>query len=624
MDLKLEIFSVGDLSKRIGKILTDMSSLYDVGRRSKRSAGLLIIDRTLDVLTPCCHGDSAVDWMLSSLPRRERTAYSSHAKSPQPSAKSPSIHVRRAPLDVKIPLEKALSAGDSPARNEMFFNGIAAFISGWSSSSGGVGDAGGGSSDHKDTVPSRRQSADDSGLLAGSLVSLDNYKGINYLEALLDRGIKDGAMLVKKWILGIIRQDRLSVSLKNRLAFPSASELISMARLLASNQASFIRNRGIIQLAVASSFALSEPFNSHWSAFAGAERILKMSSGDSSQTLSNQILDIINRSASLRAHGQGQSSGESDRGLFSLQDALLLAIVGYILAGASSPTSGSSSPFSWEEEHSLKEAVLEAIMELPTTRGLRFLHGLEEELEAHYRKRKSEKLEDALDSLSMEDLDDNWGSWEEDTDHNNDQAFGEMQLKLELRDRVDHLFKFFNKISGLRWKNPGFIDLESRIGSESFSSKGLLCKLFLMVLAKYDVPGLEYHSSGVGRFLKSGFGRLGLGQVFPLRVQAWLSQLLSHSDPSCRHSRIWAIRTSSLCLSWEVSTASRFGSRFNFFFRFFFWFFSQFFLALRAESFLLFFLCSRGNQQCSEVFEFFFSDSSSSVEWNHCILLNPI
>ncbi|KAI6675618.1 hypothetical protein NL676_003524 [Syzygium grande] len=33
MDLKLEIFSLGDLSKSVGKVLTDMSSLYDVGHR---------------------------------------------------------------------------------------------------------------------------------------------------------------------------------------------------------------------------------------------------------------------------------------------------------------------------------------------------------------------------------------------------------------------------------------------------------------------------------------------------------------------------------------------------------------------------------------------------------------
>ncbi|CAH1423652.1 unnamed protein product [Lactuca virosa] len=67
MDLKLEIFSLGDLSRSVGKLITDMSSLYDVGRR-KKPAGLLLIDRTVDLLTPCCHGDTLIDRIFSSIP----------------------------------------------------------------------------------------------------------------------------------------------------------------------------------------------------------------------------------------------------------------------------------------------------------------------------------------------------------------------------------------------------------------------------------------------------------------------------------------------------------------------------------------------------------------------------
>lgn len=35
------------------------------------------------------------------------------------------------------------------------------------------------------------------------------------------------------------------------------------------------------------------------------------------------------------------------------------------------------------------------------------------------------------------------------------------------------------------------------------------------ILGKHDIPGLEYHSSTVGRIFKSGFGRFGLGQAKP-------------------------------------------------------------------------------------------------------------
>ncbi|MQL71499.1 hypothetical protein Taro_003833 [Colocasia esculenta] len=508
MDLKMDIFSLGDLSKHIGKILTDMSSLYDVGRRSKRSAGLLIIDRSLDLLTPCCHGDAVIDWMISSLPRRERTTSFSHAKNAEVPNKANSTSVQHPPLDVKIPVGEALGRGWSPTGNDQFSDSIAAFMSGWNSSE--VGNDSVDLNVYKDKVHPGNFMLNEFDLLSGSLVSSGSYKGVNYLEALLDRGIKDGVMLIKKWLLGTLHQDRVSTNLKNRGS--SSSELLSMVKLLASNQKSFIRNKGIIQLAAACIFSLREPHNSHWNALLSAETILKMSNGDSSQSLSSQLRDLINTSVLLGS--KQDATNESSKGLISFQDALLLAVIGYILAGENFPTSVSSSPFSWEEEHSLKEAVVDAILDMPST-NLRFLHGLEGELEARYGKNKIEKQETTMESSNIEDLDDNWDSWGDDPDQNNEPAYGEMQLKLEVRDRVDQLFKFLHKISSLKWKNPAFRDRESRFGSDSFSDKGLLFKLLLMVLAKYDVPELEYHSSAVGRFFKSGFGRFGLGQAKP-------------------------------------------------------------------------------------------------------------
>ncbi|KAI4322784.1 hypothetical protein L6164_022448 [Bauhinia variegata] len=116
-------------------------------------------------------------------------------------------------------------------------------------------------------------------------------------------------------------------------------------------------------------------------------------------------------------------------------------IVGYILAGENFPTSGSDGPFSCQDEHLLKEALIDAILENP--------------------------------SLDIDDFDDNqWGKWgDEDADDDNKH--------------------------------------------EEVYGKELLSKLLTRVLSKFDVPGLEYHSSTVGRLFKSGFGRFGLGQAKP-------------------------------------------------------------------------------------------------------------
>ncbi|XXG47052.1 hypothetical protein AAC387_Pa02g1759 [Persea americana] len=500
MDLKLEIFSLGDLSKTIGKMLTDMSSLYDVGRRNKRSAGLLLVDRTLDLMTPCCHGDSLVDRMLSSLTRRERTTPSPHGKGFQIQRRQTAAHILRPLVDVQIPLGRILSEEKPTIGVAQLLKNIEAFATGWNSSDSGF----------QVTDSNSVQSV--SGLMSGSFVAIENYHGAHYLEAILDRKTKEATLLIRKWLQDTLRGEKMTVNMRIRPGFATPLELRSMAQMLASDQMSLIRNRGIIQLAAAAEITLSEPHSSRWDAFVSAERVLSLSAGDTSQSLSGQIRDLIHKSVLVGANQQS---------LLSFQDALILAITGYILAGENFATSGSGGPFSWEEEHSLKEAIVDAILENPTAANFQFLHGLEEELEANLKKDKSAKPNKVSSAQSkIDDFDDQWGGWDdEETNHDNEQVYSDMQLRLELRDRVDHVFKIFHKLSSLKRRNQSFreglLTLESNFSSDAYTSRGLLYKLLTMALANYDIPGLEYHSSAVGRFLKSGLGRFGLGQAKP-------------------------------------------------------------------------------------------------------------
>jgi len=72
-------------------------------------------------------------------------------------------------------------------------------------------------------------------------------------------------------------------------------------------------------------------------------------------------------------------------------------------------------------------------------------------------------------------------------------------------------------LSGLKWRNPslkeGWVASASDFGGDPYARKVLIYKLLTTLLAMCDIPTLEYHSYAVGRFLKSGFGRFGLGQV---------------------------------------------------------------------------------------------------------------
>ncbi|CAB4273146.1 unnamed protein product [Prunus armeniaca] len=523
MDLRMEIFSLGDLSKTVGKVMTDMSSLYDVGRR-KRSAGLLLVDRTLDLLTPCCHGDSLVDCMFSSLPRREKTTSFTHLKSSQTKLKHSPSNLGRASLDVQIPLAKILREEDCNTDHFRLLENIEAFLCGLDSgnSASQVLDL----INLKNKIHNEKPLQFENELFSGSFVSTENFRGTPYLEAILDRRTKDGTILVKKWLQEALRREKITVNVKSRPGLATKSELQPMVKALAKTQSSLLRNKGIIQLAAAALIALDESNSARWEAFISAEKTLNVvSAGETSQSLAAQIGDLINKSALVGLHGQKNGKLEASQGLLSFQDALLLMISGYILAGENFPTSGSEGPFSWQEEKLLKDSIVEAILENPSIAKLKFLHGLMDELETNLRKSKSEESkETSLDQIDIDDFDDDeWGNWgDEDVDNKDnskEQVYGDMQLKLELRDRVDNLFKFLHKLSSLKIRNiplkDGAFSAENNFSGDPYASRGLLYKLLTRILSKNDVPGLEYHSSTVGQLFKSGFRRFGLGQAKP-------------------------------------------------------------------------------------------------------------
>ncbi|KAK9906218.1 hypothetical protein M0R45_002718 [Rubus argutus] len=283
----MEIFSLGNLSKTVGKMLTDMSSLYDVGRR-RRSAGLLLVDRTLDLLTPCCHGDSLVDRVFSSLPRRENTASYTHIKTSQSQLKQGPSNLERASLDVQIPLAKILSEEDCKIDNFRLLESIEAFLCGWDSgnSASQILDL----SNLKNKIQNEKPSLLEIELLRGSLISTESFRGTPYLEALLDRKTKDGTILVKKWLQEALRRENISVNVKSR--------------------------------PVAALAALDESHSSRWEAFSSAEKILSVSAEDTSQSLAVQIGDFINKSAFLGLHGQKTGKFGASQGVLSFQDAL--------------------------------------------------------------------------------------------------------------------------------------------------------------------------------------------------------------------------------------------------------------------------------------------------------------
>lgn len=258
-----------------------------------------------------------------------------------------------------------------------------------------------------------------------------------------------------------------------------------------------------LQVARAVEETLSSAKWSQWEALASSERILRLSVDDGSQSVALQLRDMVQ-----------QTTHDS---MLDLSNVLTLAIVGYALAGETTPKVPSGGPFAWEEEAVLKESLMDTILQGPSHGAdLGFLRGLERAFESHWQRLAGSSTKDTTRETSINkndtDADDEWGEWEgveENTEE--DDEYGEVQLKLELKDRLEEVMSMLHRVAAARARLP----LPLRSSEEQFAAmpSGLLLRLFSLTLAKLDIPGLTHHSSTVGRLFKSGLGRFGIGQV---------------------------------------------------------------------------------------------------------------
>lgn len=120
----------------------------------------------------------------------------------------------------------------------------------------------------------------DDKLIHGSLVSTDNFRGAPFLEAILERRTKDGAVLIKKWLLESLRRENITLNSKIRPGLASKLELQSLVRALAKRQSCLVKNKGIVQIAAATLHALDESHFASWDAFNSAEKILHVNAAD--------------------------------------------------------------------------------------------------------------------------------------------------------------------------------------------------------------------------------------------------------------------------------------------------------------------------------------------------------
>eukprot|EP00249_Psilotum_nudum_P022712 c28618_g1_i1 orf=227-2896(+) len=537
LDLKLDIFTIGPLAHCVGKRLSGLSRVSDISGRTKRTAGLLLIDRTLDLITPACHGDSLVDRFFSLLPRRNIA--NGH---PRLLTGAASVTVKRFPLDLRVSLRTDTSTDN--IGNASFEIGRLLGPSFFHSS---------GSDELEFQDYTRKEEAsermydrlryhartnDSIDFMGGSLFDSVDSLQLEHLETLFGKRTKESALMIRKWLHDALRQEKISLPGRGRVGVVTSDELHSLWKKLASRLDCALRHSELIQLARAAEEVLGSSHSSRWEALASAEKILMLNAGDSSQNVVWQIRDLVHQSTCIVDSKASLSQRHRHSGLISLKDALTLAIVGYGLAGDCFRSSISGELFSWDEEQELKEAIVNAILEGSPGTSLGFLKGLENSLEMHWERQqcsaneKEVSLENTKTSQAVEDDDhailvEEWENWgdpfgqdceEQDKDIGGGALYDDMQLKLELRDRLEEVFKILHKVADLQRRLPikdksWSTEEKNGFGGSSALQKSFIYKVLSLAFSKADIPGLEHQSSSVGRFLKSGLGRFGLGQV---------------------------------------------------------------------------------------------------------------
>eukprot|EP00850_Spirogloea_muscicola_P017548 SM000152S01536 [mRNA] locus=s152:57840:62455:- [translate_table: standard] len=450
LSLKPDIFALGATSHAVAQLMAvlnpPLQSLTTSKARQALGSKLLIhpflldplcsvavvlVDRTLDLTTPCTHADNFVARVFDGLHGKSQQSISGQ---PQRALEEGNI-LPRNPSCVKVPLKVfPLEPLMPPAP----------------SASGG-------------------KSSSESHLMGGSLALEGDESVKEKLQALLGMGMKEGLLLLRQWLEEALRAEKVAIpSDQLRLGPPSAKDLLALVDLLTSQLKVALRHRAVIQLAAAAAVALEPPAGPRWEALQGAERILSVSAALPGQSLPLQLKDIVLRSARQR----GQS-------LIGLREALGVTLFSCDSTFPVSDHVSQQQSSTLKDEYELKEALVDAIMLVPPARPLILLAGSESLLER---------------------------GWLKKDQSDGDATYPAVQAKLELRDRVEELFQRFSSIGAMQSRAGDLVE-------ERPLSRPLLHQLADSILTNGHFPGLQHVSDfGVGGFLKSGLGRLGLSQ----------------------------------------------------------------------------------------------------------------
>lgn len=574
---KLDFFGLGPTARAMARLMVNLHPSGNF-QPARQNAALVLVDRSLDLLTPSCHHDTFFDKALTFLPHTPSPVC------PKLPSSSLSVHSQRQAVGVRVivPEETPLRTSDLMGwwTNEVRQDGF--------------------QSVNPDLKKNSFRNGVQMGLtpMGGSLFHPTDPQTMSLLDRLMGMRVKESALLVRKLLREALTREGKAPS-KPRLGGVTYSEIMGLVHSLISTPKSRFRNIGLIELSCGVTQILNSERVQTGEALASIEKLLLLSGGEVGQNLGPTLMDLIS---------QNKRGGEREG--VDVKDILTLAVLGYALVGENLDRYSDPNGSFLNEEFALKEKIVEVIMTHPPSQNLGFLEGLGNSLEYVWERRTREREslnrgsgtervtglnnkgtanEEKVEAKELErssyregngendekedteeaegwEGEGEWGDpdgWEGDEresvendvnggsengeaedkgggegeawgdalsdmgeeEREREREYSETAVRLDVRDRVDDVFERLHFVakarSGMALKKMGGMPEEGgerereREGGEmakTLAYRPLVKQLASRILSRSEVPGLEHVVSGVGGFLKTGLGRLGLAQ----------------------------------------------------------------------------------------------------------------
>lgn len=315
------------------------------------SIGLVLIDRCLDLATPCMHAEHVLDAVFASLPRADAVVPAAAAAAGSGAAgQAPRAVLRPADLRVDIPRLAPLAPLTPPQLPPGNPQPTASANQQQPQQQQGSGSS------------SEPAAAAPAGLaplccpLGLSLFHPADRRWLGWLQQLWPKRGKDALLLLRKWLKEALRQERITPGQRSRLSsVVSPAELAGLAQCLMASPEVFLRHTPIVGLALAAAAALATepPVPSvactwpAWERLGALERQLLLALPEGSEgagMLQPMLVEAIT---------------SCQQGRLQLGHVLQLLVVVYSLSGDRMPP---APPLYSADEAQLKEALADAML----------------------------------------------------------------------------------------------------------------------------------------------------------------------------------------------------------------------------------------------------------------------